>query len=625
MGITISLPKYQFYLAPTSQSSWSKRPFHVSLSSSLWTDLLMVALLFRLNEFTIAHLTAGIEGYWLPIAVFFAIYDTWETRVLFDSVFMYQDDIVHQILGIVSWLLLALMATTVTPTPEWRHFDALLFSGLKFSHQTIRMVNYLETWKFSRSKRARKAARVRSIVYTTSYPLYLAVPCILGATDISPELASILWVAGFFFQRIVWAYLKWDPQCNSKMFSFQSEITAIKTNIPFKTARYGDWNMLQLGAIVLGFMTVPTTSLGSYGTLVFGYMFIACLNLLSYSMAPEDPEQHALVKGGWREFIWLELFSLGGISFVGIAVGLRVHLFYPSLVILDRNRHFTWLLCFCAFLTTMVMFGQEYCHGGQIARLNGGRVIWLKIFLSSLNLVVAGAWIGSNVTTVAYINLGLAIISFLILFVQVFNGAFKRQIWKNNKTKLMGHFRAAVIGMVLLARARRNIAIRHAAEGIFDPPPVMPPPNIETDSPETDSFPSTQEDSQINTGSSLSEIQVKQAVSFQGPSKAVSTNSFGTPHSFPVRKTFSTPTDAALEALRKNVKFSPTPGNDAAIEAYRKTRGGRRSTYESRKREISVAVKRDVKIVKVLLNERVYTKPHVYQEGNKATKYKVQW
>jgi hypothetical protein len=60
------LPQFRLYLPPTMSSSWSKRPFHVSLSASLWTDLLVVAMLFRLTELALSHLVPGVIGFWLP-------------------------------------------------------------------------------------------------------------------------------------------------------------------------------------------------------------------------------------------------------------------------------------------------------------------------------------------------------------------------------------------------------------------------------------------------------------------------------------------------------------------------------------------------------------------------------
>ena len=57
-----------------------------------------------------------------------------------------------------------------------------------------------------------------------------------------------------------------------------------------------------------------------------------------------------------------------------------------------------------------------------------------------------------------YAVLGQSLAGIVVLIIQVTNGAFKRQVIKSHHIKLMGHFRAAVIGMVLLQRARRRMA-----------------------------------------------------------------------------------------------------------------------------------------------------------------------
>jgi hypothetical protein len=51
---------------------------------------------------------------------------------------MFQNDVFHQIVTIVMWLVLALMATSVTPEPVWAPYDALVFSLLKLVHASIR-------------------------------------------------------------------------------------------------------------------------------------------------------------------------------------------------------------------------------------------------------------------------------------------------------------------------------------------------------------------------------------------------------------------------------------------------------------------------------------------------------
>lgn len=543
----------------------------------------MVATLFRLNEFALAQLTEGVQGFWLPTAVFFAVYDIWETRVLFDSVFRFQDDVFHHLLGTCAWLILAVLATTITPTQVWDRSDALLFASLKFVHQTLRVFSYVETWRWSPSERAKRGGKIRAPVYGTSWIIYLVPPILLGATDTPIEVAVSFWVVGFLLQRIVWSLLKWDLLSSNTWFRTRS----IKINVPFKATRYGDWNMLQLGAIILGLMTVPMSAVGNYATLILAYIYIAALNLLSYSMSPELPEHHALRRGGIREFIWLELHSVSGLAFIGIGVGLRVHIFYPSLVVLDRNRHYTWLLMISALVGNLVMFGEEYCHGGQRLRFRVSTwVTFVKMAVSATYILVGFGFISSNSPHVFLVALGLAVISLVVLVIQVLNGAFKRLIWKNEKDKNMGHFWAVVIGAILLTRARRRL-------GTF--------PNPEE---------GDEEVVQVNQAPLEDVISVVAKLPSReesyGPDKGVSTSSFN------VLQTASS-VSAATSTM------------ELGMDAYRKHRERRRSSYEQRAWQLSNKVKVELKQWKILLNDRVYNPPHVFNEGNKATKFRVQW
>ncbi|KAH9257313.1 hypothetical protein BASA81_004470 [Batrachochytrium salamandrivorans] len=629
--LNFQLPKFNLYLAPTSQSSWSKRPFHVSLSSSLWTDLLLVAILFRLNEFTLSHLTPGIQGFWLPTTVFFAVYDVWETRVLFDSVFKFQDDLWHHFIGILQWLLLALMATSITPDRVWSSFDCILFSTLKLAHQTIRVYNYVETWRWSPSKRARRSARARSVVYLTSWPLYLAVPCVLGTMDSSSgseetvNMACGLWVAGFFSQRIVWALLKWDPFPNPYI-PFKQDCHMIKTNIPFKTTRYGDWSMLQLGAIVLGFMTVPIGTSAAYGTLVFGYVYVGCLNMLAYSINPQETTQHALVRGGIVEFVWLELYSLAGLCFVGIAVGLRVHLFYPEQVVLSEFRHYTWMLCVCAQISTMAMFAQEWCHGGIISRANQGPIVWYKLAASGMYMLTAVAYVLSDSQQPMFVILGIMLSSMLVLVIQVSNGAFKRRYFKNEKLKLMGHFRAAVIAMVLLHRARAKLMLTGGKISTKD--------TMATSTDAEDELTVFQQ--QIH--SKVTPQRLSQIGNLARPS-LVRRSGVDAPGPLGVVVKPSAQQLAAQSVkLRRHHHYHREEGSgsssllphhqqsSSSIESKRSGLlfAGMNRASVSGKRRLSLA-KSEIRQWKIVLNDKFYSPPHVFVEGNKATKYRVQW
>lgn len=633
--LNFQLPKFSLYLAPTSQSSWSKRPFHVSLSSSLWTDLLLVGILFRLNEFTLSHLTPGIQGFWLPTTVFFAVYDVWETRVLFDSVFKFQDDLWHHFIGILQWLLLALMATSITPDRVWSSFDCILFSTLKLAHQTIRVYNYVETWRWSPSKRARRSARARSVVYLTSWPLYLAVPCILGTMDINGSeetvnMACGMWVVGFFSQRIVWALLKWDPLPNPYV-SFKQDCHMIKTNIPFKTTRYGDWSMLQLGAIVLGFMTVPIGTSAAYGTLVFGYVYVGCLNMLSYSINPQETTQHALVRGGIVEFVWLELYSLAGLCFVGIAVGLRVHLFYPEQVVLGEFRHYTWVLCVCAQISTVAMFAQEWCHGGIISRANQGQIVWYKLAASGLYVVTAVAYVLSDSQQPMFVILGIMLTSILVLVIQVSNGAFKRRYFKNEKLKLMGHFRAAVIAMVLLHRARAKLMLTGG--------------NISTKDTMTTSTDAEDELTvfQQQIHSKVTPQRLSQVGNLGRPSLVRRSGADAPgPLGVAVVKPSAQQLAAQSAKLRRQQhhhhhhQYREEGSGSGALPRHQQSSSsieskrsgfvlaGMNRASVSGKRRLSLA-KSEIRQWKIVLNDKFYSPPHVFVEGNKATKYRVQW
>jgi len=331
----------------------------------------------------------GVLGYWLSVAVFVAVFDVWEYRVAFDAVFFFEDDAVHHFLAVVGWLMLAFMATTITPSLVWSQENAILFSALKTAHSSIRLWTYIETSLFSVSKKARRAARPRCLCLLLGYPFVFAVPFAISYNVLSLDYAASLsvfylscfkkakrralitspktkthsWVAGFAITRLATALITVNP--NGIVSSAHKEFFAAKTNVPFLTARYSEWQMLQLGAMVLGFVTVPVSTSDAYGVLVFGYVYVANLNLLAYSMAPERAEDHALVRGRFAEVAWLNFFALGGIALMGISVGLRVHLFFPVQVTNGQYEQYTWVMMFCAFVYNSVMLLQEVAHGGQ--------------------------------------------------------------------------------------------------------------------------------------------------------------------------------------------------------------------------------------------------------------------
>jgi len=457
-----NLRKIHVYQAPISQTAWAKRPFAANLASSLWTDLLMVALLFRLNEFTLSQLSTGVLGLWVPFCVFVASFEVWEFRTAFDSVFVFEDDAVHHFLAVLCWLLLALMATTITPELAWTQPNMLLFSSLKALHAAIKLFTYAETSTLSRSKKARRAARPRFLAVAVGFPFILAVPIVLAYGALPLPAAASLWMAGFASTRLILNFIVVNPSDVATWLL--EEMSVAKTNVPFLTGRYAEWQMIQLGAMVLGFVSVPVTTLDAYGVLIFGYVYVAVLNLLAYSMAPERAEDHALVRGGLAEAAWLDLFLFGGLALLVVSVGLRVHLFFPDQVVEPANRHYTWTMLFSAFVLNLVMLLQEIAHGGQVRRLNGGWSWYFKVAFTTLYLVVAGAFVASGTTVVTYVALGQAIVALLILIVQVTNGHFRREIIHNHRVHLYGTMMAATLAMVWLHRARAAIKARGDVE-----------------------------------------------------------------------------------------------------------------------------------------------------------------
>jgi len=92
-----------------------------------------------------------------------------------------------------------------------------------------------------------------------------------------------------------------------------------------------------------------------------------------------------------------------------------------------------------------------------VKRINGGKSWYLKVFLATLYLPVAGIFVSSRTTTVTWVVFGMALVSLVILIVQVINGNFRREIIHNHKVHLTGTMIAATIGVIWLSRARKAL------------------------------------------------------------------------------------------------------------------------------------------------------------------------
>ena len=167
----------EWYSPSVAQSAWSPHPTNLSVASSLWIDLTIVGVIYRLDEFYLIASRVSLSGFWVPYALFLTIYDAWESRVILQAEFKTRGiSIAHSVAFFASWLLLALMGTTLpyqVPSDVvanfsaddgysydyfWEPLDLAVFTYMKLFHAVLRVLQYLEVYLFSPQEKARNSA-----------------------------------------------------------------------------------------------------------------------------------------------------------------------------------------------------------------------------------------------------------------------------------------------------------------------------------------------------------------------------------------------------------------------------------------------------------------------------------
>jgi len=418
-----------------------------------------VAILYRLDRFALDYDCSGSVTFVrvaLPICIWLAVWDAWESRLLFESCFVTSKDVVHLFFNLVSWILLALMGVTLQTSDAftWATNDATVFASLKFVHAFVRFVTYAECAVLAKSERTQKAAGPRCIAVGCTLPILLAAPFL--AAYVSPEWAGLCWFLHYIIQRIVWFSML---RCSARL---KADAFNVRINHPFIIRRLHEWIQIQIGASLLGLITSDAplatgqAESQAMACVVFLYIFLGCLDLLCYAVSPHKPHDHALLAGGMREAVWLEIFSLQGIGLFGIGVGLR------SVVALLQDTFdddsFLWVLAGSAFLATLCVFVQELLHVGAL-RQAAGRKSWLLKATASLAYMVLPSlaiYAGTGRSVVLF-SLGLAIIAGFLVLLHIAVGGMKREIARLSYVKLNGHLMAAVLARKWLHRARTRI------------------------------------------------------------------------------------------------------------------------------------------------------------------------
>lgn len=441
---------YQPYVL---QQAWTGHPHHVSFSGSLWIDLAMVGVIYRLDElyldFLICPGTLG-DQLWVPYAYYLAVFDSFESLVILQSEYKVasKKSVLSNVMHFCSWLCIALMGAAIpndlSCAPDKIGAVAVIFFPIfKLSHSALRWLFYMQIVFVCELPEARPR-----LVACSLGLLPLIASVVLASCNLGLEAYAMLFVsyamqyAGYHLS--LWWFGKGQ----------------VKTNMPFIIQRYRDWVQLQLGSIMLGMVTSLRLELAqAYALVSVLYAFLAMLDLLAFTSEPKSFANHSLVKPrALQSHVWFALFIGVGYCIMGIAVGTRY------LVKVDKGQAKPIWIMVASTMGLMVCFLiQKLAHEQHLKLRYELRTRKRMLLASALAIAtcIICAFLATGEDQGVWVGLNLFLSTALVLGIHTYNGGFQRELTKrSHRIKLRGQVLAMLIGKAWLRRAREAIAER---------------------------------------------------------------------------------------------------------------------------------------------------------------------
>ncbi|KAH9260821.1 hypothetical protein BASA81_001288 [Batrachochytrium salamandrivorans] len=441
---------YQPYVL---QQAWTGHPHHVSFSGSLWIDLAMVGVIYRLDElyldFVICPGTLGSQ-LWVPYAYYLAVFDSFESLVILQSEYKIagRRSMLSNVMHFCSWLCIALMGAAIPNdlsciANQNGSVAIIFFPIFKLSHSALRWLRYVQIVFVSKLPEARPRLVACSLGLV---PLIISV--VLASCNFAMEAYAMLF-ASYAMQYLGYYLSLW-------WFGKGQ----VKTNMPFIIQRYRDWIQLQLGSIMLGMVTSLRLDLiNAYGSISVLYAFLAMLDLLAFTSEPKSFANHSLVKpNALQSHVWFALFIGVGYCIMGIAVGTRY------LVKVDKGLpEPIWIMVASTMGVMTCLLLQKLAHEQHLKlryELRTRKRALLAFTLAIATCIIC-AFLATGEDQGVWVGLNLFLSTALVLVIHTYNGGFQRELTRrSHRIKLRGQVLAMLIGKAWLQRARQTIAER---------------------------------------------------------------------------------------------------------------------------------------------------------------------
>lgn len=421
----------RLYRVPVPHQLWGQpQPETETNWAELFSDLTYVGVAFQEGALIADSLTTKHfdEGFAIFLVTFMLLFDVWRVRMQLSARF-HARDIAHKLVDIIQMLFVAAAALHIGTLDKFKDLSTFYSTGFAVALSGLSIISLMRglelmIWSPLQAARETGEQMVRHELIPLAlklFSVYASVP----SSGFEWYVPVVVWAAVIVVVRVDLFVRIYFPNKIPKFYQGRGRENSVPMNMEHSIHRHGEWTMLMLGEGILQLIVVPVKPIGEfYATFIVGYMLMALLQLLHYSIEPNHPDGHAMRRSVRRVWFWMNFESLYSASLVCVGVGLKLVLKYATYD-LEKSQRYRSLLAGACSASIMLVWACRLCHAGfsEAFLVHTGHMRFKKFLVWVVKLGLSGACLALAFAEVNnwIVEAGCAVCVLLSFFAQLYD------------------------------------------------------------------------------------------------------------------------------------------------------------------------------------------------------------